>query len=152
MPPAVSRILSVPPVLALAAAVVALAAARGDRRCAAASCARQRRDRSFQEHERAHVCSFSLSRQGFCSAISPHGSFSYPRVERVVEPVAKEIERQHGQQQRMPGKSMYHQAVSKIDVASASIWPQLAFGGWIPTPRNDSAASNRMFCGITSVE
>ena len=46
---------------------------------------------------------------------------------------------------------MYHQAVSKIEVASASIWPQLAFGGWIPTPRNESAASNRMFWGMMSV-
>ena len=46
---------------------------------------------------------------------------------------------------------MYHQAVSKIAVASAIIAPQLAVGGWTPTPRNESAASNRMFVGISSV-
>ena len=34
-----------------------------------------------------------------------------------------------------PGKSMYHHAVSKIDVASESIAPQLAVGGCTPTPR-----------------
>ena len=44
---------------------------------------------------------------------------------------------------------MYHQAVLKIGVAAAIIWPQLAVGGRTPTPRNDSAASNRMFCGIS---
>ena len=47
---------------------------------------------------------------------------------------------------------MYHQAVLKIPVASAIIWPQLAVGGWTPTPRNDSAASKRMFWGMISVE
>ena len=46
---------------------------------------------------------------------------------------------------------MYHHAVSKICVASASIAPQLAVGGWTPTPRNESAASNRMFVGMISV-
>src|SRR3954471_19473793 len=40
-----------------------------------------------------------------------------------------------------PGKVMYHQAVSKMSLASEIIWPQLAFGGWMPTPRKDSAAS-----------
>ena len=42
---------------------------------------------------------------------------------------------------------MYHQAVLKIGVAAAIIWPQLAVGGRMPTPRNDSAASSRMFSG-----
>ena len=46
---------------------------------------------------------------------------------------------------------MYHQAVSKISVASEIIAPQLAVGGWTPTPRNESAASNRIFVGISSV-
>ena len=50
-----------------------------------------------------------------------------------------------------PGKTMYHHAVSKIAEASAIIWPQLAVGGWTPTPRNDSAASKRMFVGMISV-
>jgi hypothetical protein len=30
--------------------------------------------------------------------------------------------------------------------------PQVAVGGRTPTPRNDSAASKRMFVGISSVE
>src|SRR5207244_1918411 len=51
-----------------------------------------------------------------------------------------------------PGKTMYHQALSKMEVASAIIAPQLAFGGCTPTPRKDRAASNRMFWGMTSVE
>jgi hypothetical protein len=46
---------------------------------------------------------------------------------------------------------MYHQAVSKMGAASAIIWPQLAVGGWTPTPRNDSAASKRMLVGMISV-
>src|SRR4051794_16944603 len=50
-----------------------------------------------------------------------------------------------------PGNVMYHQAVSKISMASAIIAPQLAVGGWTPTPRNESAASNRMFVGISKV-
>ena len=36
-------------------------------------------------------------------------------------------------------------------VASESMPPQLGVGGRMPTPRNDSAASNRMFVGISSV-
>src|SRR6185312_1127796 len=43
---------------------------------------------------------------------------------------------------------MYHHAVLKIGVAEAIIWPQLAVGGRMPTPRNESAASIRMFEGI----
>ena len=31
--------------------------------------------------------------------------------------------------------------------ASEIIWPQLGVGGWTPTPRNDSAASNRIAAG-----
>src|SRR5437763_360323 len=46
-----------------------------------------------------------------------------------------------------PGNSMYHQAESKIGVASAIIWPQLAVGGWTPTPRNESAASKSTLVG-----
>src|SRR5262249_18460982 len=46
-----------------------------------------------------------------------------------------------------PGKTMYHQAVSKTPLADAIICPQLAVGGWIPTPRNERAASYRMFVG-----
>ena len=46
---------------------------------------------------------------------------------------------------------MYHHAVLKIGVAAAIIWPQLAVGGRTPTPRNESAASKRMFWGISSV-
>ena len=34
---------------------------------------------------------------------------------------------------------MYHQTVVKFALASAIIWPQLAVGGFTPTPRNDSA-------------
>jgi hypothetical protein len=30
--------------------------------------------------------------------------------------------------------------------------PQVAVGGRTPTPRNDSAASNRMFVGMSSVD
>ena len=37
-------------------------------------------------------------------------------------------------------------------VAAAIICPQLAVGGRTPTPRNDRAASNRMFRGMRSVE
>ena len=33
-----------------------------------------------------------------------------------------------------------------------SMPPQVGVGGWMPTPRNDSAASKRMFVGISSVE
>ena len=44
---------------------------------------------------------------------------------------------------------MYHQAVLKIGVAAAIICPQLAVGGRMPTPRNESAASSRMFSGIS---
>src|ERR1700759_1720044 len=47
-----------------------------------------------------------------------------------------------------PGKTMYHQAVLKIGVASAIIWPQLAVGGLMPTPRYESAASSRMLVGM----
>ena len=47
---------------------------------------------------------------------------------------------------------MYHQAVSKIGVASASICPQLAVGARTPTPRKESAASSRMFWGISKLE
>ncbi len=46
---------------------------------------------------------------------------------------------------------MYHHALSKIDVASLIIAPQLAVGGCTPTPRNESAASNRIVVGISSV-
>ena len=46
---------------------------------------------------------------------------------------------------------MYHQAVSNTSVASAIILPQLGSGGWTPTPRKESAASNKMFCGMISV-
>ena len=45
---------------------------------------------------------------------------------------------------------MYHHAVLKIGDASAIICPQLAVGGWTPTPRKESAASNRMFVGRIS--
>src|SRR5277367_3720852 len=46
-----------------------------------------------------------------------------------------------------PGKTMYHHAVLKIGVAEAIICPQLAVGGRMPTPRNESAASIRMLVG-----
>ena len=46
---------------------------------------------------------------------------------------------------------MYHHAVSNVAAASAIIAPQLGFGSSMPTPRNDSAASNRMLAGIISV-
>ena len=78
-------------------------------------------------------------------------SSSSSRVERVLQAVAEQVEGQHREQQRRPGKTMYHHAVSKISVASAIIAPQLALGGWTPTPRNDSAASKRMFGGMISV-
>ena len=45
---------------------------------------------------------------------------------------------------------MNHHALSKIGAAFESMSPQLAAGNWTPTPRNDSAASNSTFCGITS--
>src|SRR5437764_10733264 len=51
-----------------------------------------------------------------------------------------------------PGKTMYHHAVLKIGVASEIIWPQLAVGGRIPTPRYDSPASSRMLVGISRLE
>jgi hypothetical protein len=44
---------------------------------------------------------------------------------------------------------MYHQAVLKIGVAEAIIWPQLAVGGRTPTPRKERAASIRMLWGIS---
>ena len=46
---------------------------------------------------------------------------------------------------------MNHHAMSKMLVASAIIAPHVAVGGWTPTPRKDSAASNRMFVGMISV-
>ena len=52
----------------------------------------------------------------------------------------------------MPGKVMNHQACLKMDVASAIMAPQLGVLGSMPTPRNERAASYRMFCGIRIVE
>ena len=46
---------------------------------------------------------------------------------------------------------MNHHAMSKMSVASSIIAPQLAVGGCTPTPRNESAASKRMFVGIRIV-
>src|SRR4051812_12327231 len=51
----------------------------------------------------------------------------------------------------MPGKNMNHHAVSKFETASDSMAPHDGFGGWTPTPRNESAASSRMFAGMNSV-
>src|SRR5919197_2754553 len=50
----------------------------------------------------------------------------------------------------MPGKNMNHQATSKIETASDSMAPHDGRGGWTPTPRNESAASSRMFAGMNS--
>ena len=81
------------------------------------------------------------------------GTWSHrcPRVERVPNAVAEQVEREHGEQQRRSGNAKNHQAVLKIGVAAAIISPQLACGGLMPTPRYESAASSRMFCGMSSV-
>ena len=50
-----------------------------------------------------------------------------------------------------PGKSMRSGAIWNQCVTSDSIPPQVGVGGRTPTPRKDSAASNRMLVGISKV-
>src|SRR5690606_9360751 len=74
------------------------------------------------------------------------------RVEGVLDAVAEQVERQHGDEQARPGKSMYHHWVSKLGAVSAIIAPQLGVDGDTPTPRNDNAASNKIVCGTIKLE
>src|SRR6478736_2155393 len=91
----------------------------------------------------SHECSVLLSRclghrseRGFSASWSPSPTRLKARTVRTSA---------------TPGKSMYHQAESKIGTADAIIWPQLAVGGCTPTPRNDSAASKSTLVGRMSV-
>ena len=73
------------------------------------------------------------------------------RVERVAQSVAEEVEGQHGDEDRhaRPEHEVRHRVV--VAPPRESMPPQVAVGGRMPTPRKDSAASNRMFVGISSV-
>ena len=72
------------------------------------------------------------------------------RVERVAKSVAEQVEGQHGDEDRHAREE--HEVRERVVLAASdNMPPQLAVGGRIPTPRNDSAASKRMFVGISSV-
>src|SRR5215472_19273781 len=50
----------------------------------------------------------------------------------------------------IPGAIVTHGRVYTRSVPSWMIVPQLTFGGWTPTPRNESAASVRIVVAIIS--
>src|SRR5713101_10218676 len=50
-----------------------------------------------------------------------------------------------------PGNTVIHQLSSVVPMALVSRLPQLAVGGWIPKPRNDSVLSTRIASATTSV-
>ena len=51
----------------------------------------------------------------------------------------------------MPGMEISHGSKNIRPLASEIIRPQDGVGGCTPSPRNDSAASSRMACAISSV-
>jgi hypothetical protein len=50
-----------------------------------------------------------------------------------------------------PGYSVIHHAISMESLPSFRILPQVAYGGWTPSPRNDSPDSVRMAAGMPRV-
>ena len=82
-----------------------------------------------------------------------HGASLQLRVERVAQAVADEHEGEHGQEDgqcrgRTAGAAPM---VSEPAPASATIRPHAGVGGCGPTPRNDSAASDRITPPIDTV-
>ena len=66
------------------------------------------------------------------------------RVERVAQPVADQVDRQHGDRIATPGIVTTHQALVMNSRASASMVPHSGVGGCAPMPRKPSAAASRM--------
>ena len=78
-------------------------------------------------------------------AAATRSSAAPPRVHGGAQPVAEQVAgRSPRPRSRSPGTAIVHQATSSRLRASDTIAPRLGSGGWVPSPRNDSADSVRI--------